>query len=98
MTSHGLGANDATRYEVAAIHTDGRRFLVGYTARKSLQGLLAVVQSNGSKVCDLIELGATDEADIARSAGGKISFKNWTVRFSGRTVKDARNEGELLVI
>lgn len=88
--------NYATRYEVVAVHLTGayRSFLIGYTARKSLPGLLATIRMNGEKLCNL--LGVTDDHRMNKLPGSALDLGNgWTVKFSGRTQRDAYLEGEL---
>lgn len=81
-----------TRYELAAIHTDGRRILVGYTDQRSRAGLLGMVQQRGTKFTDAT--GADSITWLARAADG-ASAGDWVVKFTGRTQREAYIEGEL---
>mgnify|MGYP001584239683 CR=1 FL=1 len=81
-----------TRYELAAIHPDGRRLLVGYTARRSRGGLLSMVRQRGETFTDATGADSITFGD--RAADGATAGE-WSVRFTGRTKLDAEREGRL---
>ena len=88
-----LENRSAKRLEDVATHADGRKVLIRYTSRKGRRGLYdALTQGEPAKLCAF--LGA-DHIDFAKKAsdGGKMG--EWTVRFSGRTQRDAIIGGEL---
>lgn len=86
-------ANRSTRYEIIAFHaTDYRSILIGYTGRKSFSGMLAMLRQNGPKFVSLT--GMTDDTTNKRERGALHFSNGWTVRFSGRTQRDAYIDGE----
>ena len=87
----------ATRYELAAIHGDGTtRVLIGYTSRQSRSGIMAKCRQHGELVCKLT--CPTGEEIMSwpkpASSGMRIG-SDWSIRFTGRTQRDAILEGEL---
>jgi len=90
-------AHYRTKYETILTAPDGSRFLLLYTGRRSLPGLLACLRQRGAELCDRI--GLDDSARCTRSGKGLfpvLDFGNgWTAGFSGRTQLQARTEGEL---
>ncbi len=88
--------NRITRYEVVA--SDGRRrWLVGYTPRRSRHGLLVAMRAIGN---DLIRvMGLTDVEIVTWPDTRTADFGNgWRVYFSGRTQIDAQDHGELMFL
>jgi hypothetical protein len=85
-----------TKYETVLMAPDGRRFLLLYTGRRSLPGLLACVRQRGAELCDRI--GLDDSARCNRGGRGRfpvLDFGNgWQAGFSGRTQLEARQAGE----
>lgn len=86
--------NDPTLYEIAAIHPDGRRVLVVYTARRSRSGLLKACRESEQAqaivaLCQCETWSAWPKAEQGMKCG------EWSIRFTGRTRKDAKAEGEL---
>ncbi len=90
-------AHYRTKYETTVTAPDGRRFLLFYTERRSLAGLLSCVRKRGAELCD--RLGVDDSARVTRSGRGAfpiLEFGNgWSAGYSGRTQKQARHEGAL---
>lgn len=85
----------ATAYEVTMAHPDGRRLLVAYTPRKSRTGLWNAVVQNDARRGVIIALAGTAEAVFARKASDGLALGEWTIKFSGRTEREAYIEGEL---
>ena len=85
--------NRATRYEITAKGPDGE-FLVGYTARKTRRGMLEVMRMYHG---NLIHLCDTNEMTVPSHFKAKdgIVMGDWTIKFSGRTQRDAISNGEL---
>jgi hypothetical protein len=90
-----ISSNEPTRYEIAAWHNDGRRYLVCYSAGSvSRRTLFSVIQSRAVPLLAKLELG--DDARI-----GPVSMKprphcqligtDWQVGFTGRTQRDVRD-------
>lgn len=81
--------NGPTRYEVAARHEDGRRVVVGFTARTTRRGLLNVMQARGEELVALMNLQEDGpKVSFARDGAGrwKMDFgRGWRVGFTGRT-------------
>ena len=85
-----------TRYEVIGETANNRRFLVGYTPRKSRRGLLAIMQRHGDPLIDLLAIGENDQITFAMKPRIHAAIENGAVvKFTGRTQCDAENEGEL---
>jgi hypothetical protein len=83
-----------TTYEVVLEMPTGERFRVGYTPRRSRLGLLAAMRNRGREL--LVAVGAPEDATVKPIAGPAFQFENGaTVRFSGRTARDAILGGEL---
>lgn len=78
-----------TVYEMVAEHADGRRLLAGYT-RETRPGMLAMLRKNWDMWCKL-----TGKQAGTWEAHKMIRFGAWTIRFSGRTQRQAIIEGEL---
>ena len=73
-----------TAYEVA-INGD----VVGYTARKTKQALLAFARDNASKILSQIPDDMDPPAEYTK---GKWSFGSVAVYFTGRTEREAATE------
>lgn len=86
-----------TRYEMIATSPDGRRFLLLYSRRASMPGLLTCARQRGAELCDRI--GVDDSPRCTKARGGRFPVldmgNGWTIGFSGRTQLQARPEGEL---
>jgi hypothetical protein len=76
-----------TRYEVAAICDDGRRYLLAYTSQKSRRGLW-------NSLTERLEDGSLDRVigtravDWCKPASKGARLGQWTVQFTGRTQRD----------
>ena len=82
----------ATKYEVIAEHPEYRSILLGYTGRKSFQGLLVAARQHGEQLVDLLGLTTDHRAD--RQGSTLLLGNGWSIRFSGRTQREAYTEGE----
>lgn len=83
--------NRQTRYELIAQHPDGRKLLVRY-CRQGRRGLWdAITKDDGTQLCRV--LGA-DHIHFAKRAADGGTMGAWTIRFSGRTQRQAIIEGE----
>ena len=80
-----------TRYELAAVHPDGRRILVGYTVRKGRRSLLGAVRQRAEV---LAALCGPEIAFGARVSDG-ATIGPWRIRYTGRTQREAVSCGEL---
>lgn len=83
--------NRPTRYEIAATKGE-RRILVGYTARKSRHGILAMLRQRGAEMIERLEIG---ESDLLTTDKGALLVSGWRIAFTGRTQRDCIMEGEL---
>ena len=85
-----ISSLEPTRYEITARHADGRELLVVYTSQKSRHGLLKAVQGNASVLfSDDALFGPITAKPLPNVRSGE-----WTIAFSGRTQRQALNEGE----
>lgn len=80
----------ATKYEVAAVHpASGRSAVMGFTARTTKLGLLAVMRQRGEELIELTGLGHTEPIDFEKDGAGRwtarIGRTGWVVKFTGRT-------------
>lgn len=84
--------NYGTRYELVASHPDGRKVLVGYTPRRGRSGLFDMLAKNGEAWVKFS--GAENITFGKRVSDGAVSGE-WSIKFSGRTQRDAICNGEL---
>ena len=84
--------NRASFYELAAIHPDGRCILIAYCGRRSRHGLLDACHRRGPEIIALT--GHAEMTFGTRGADG-VTLGPWSIRFTGRTKRDAIMEGEL---
>ena len=80
-----------TLYELVSVSPRGKKMLAGYALRKSRKGLLAMVSKNGQAWADAT---GTEELTFVKS-GAEATMGRWRFYFSGRTERDAMDEGEL---
>ena len=79
--------NYPTRYEVV-LSNGTASYLVGYTSRKSRPGLMACIRQHGPAILRITEL--SESARFTWSGPiAHLGENNWTIRFSGRTQRDA---------
>lgn len=89
--------NRITRYEVELTDGHTRRYLVGYTPRRSRPGLLAAVRAHADRV--IACTGLTDDHITTWPNARTLDLGNgWIVRFTGRTQIDAQDHRELTFI
>ena len=90
-------AHYATRYEVAIETPEGGRQLVTYTARKSRQGIGALLRSPA--ILAAFEGACIERAGRRAVDGYALTAPDGTPRarlfFTGRTERDASSMGEL---
>ena len=84
--------NGPTRYEVVMSFA-GTDMLVAYTPRKSNAGLVSAVQKQGATIVKIA--GLPDDVRMTVSKGIMSIGSAVTVKFSGRTQRDAYCNGEL---
>ena len=86
--------NRATCYEIAAIQGE-RRILIAYAAMHSRHGLLKACQNRGQMIIAALGIGESDLLMPAKRAAEGFTVGAWSIRFTGRTERDAIQEGEL---
>lgn len=84
----------ASRYEIVLIAPSGETHLVRYTPRRTFQGLYNCVRDAWMRI--QIVTGVSEPWTIRDTFGGKqrnaatsLISQGWTVRFSGRTQREA---------
>lgn len=85
--------NYATKYEIVIEIADGRKLRVAYSGRKSKTGILSAVQKIGPQIVALTSM--PDDARMEWSKGAMKLGNVATIKFSGRTQRDAIMSGEL---
>ena len=86
--------NYGTKYEIALkLLSDGREFRVCYSGRKSRSGLLSAVQAAGPDILRVTSM--PDDARMEWKDGAMKLGTVATIRFTGRTQRDAICSGEL---
>lgn len=78
-----------TRYEITVTHDDGRSFLVAYAARRSRSGLASAVRDD-ARWDALVRITGVTGWEYAKRAVDGIYGDGWTIRFTGRTQRDAQ--------
>ena len=82
--------NRATLYEVVLTHQEHRSILVGYSRKKSFQGLVDALKDSFGDVCNLFESPLMEKV-----SSKQIGLPNgWFIQRSGRTQRDAICNGE----
>ena len=80
-----------TRYEVAVFHADGRKLVLGYTARRSQMGCDAFMGPIAAKriraFCELPE----DLLWKWKAGAYRAKTTNWAIGFTGLTERDVKN-------
>ena len=80
--------NRPTKYELVA--TNGvRRVLVCYAHRTGRRGLWDAICSSESRCKAVIALTGEENISFAKRAADGAVMGGWTIRFSGRTQRDA---------
>lgn len=90
-------ARYSTKYEVIVEHpTDPRRMRLPYIGSTGQRALVQSVRAIGQKVCDTLDLSPSDlMTGHGSGRNATLSLGGWTVRFSGRTQREAIIGGEL---
>lgn len=83
--------SDLTRYEIAARHTDGRAFLIGFTPRKSRPGILAAMRGRAPTI--IAALGIREDSVLSWGRDAATTSCGWRIAFTGRTQKDVTERG-----
>jgi hypothetical protein len=80
-----------TLYELV-IERDEQRYLIMYCGNRSRRMLLDSCRKHGDK---LASLSGAQELQFAPRAGEGATIGDWTIRWTGRTQRDAHAEGRL---
>ena len=78
-------------YWEAILERDAERYLLAYIPRRTRRALFKAVCSRGEAFA---RFTGADRVTNAENLG-LATATGWRVRWSGRTMRDARNEGEL---
>lgn len=84
--------NYSSRYEVIA-ERQGEKILLGYTRRKSREGLWAVITREFVSK-PLVKLTGDENIHFAKKASEGGFMGPWQIHFSGRTEREAVLAGE----
>lgn len=84
--------NYRTRYELIATNADGRKVLVRYTSRVGRRGLYDALTQDAEQICQFF---GTDSIHFGKRAADGATMGEWTIKFSGRTQREAILCGEL---
>ena len=87
-------ANRYTRYEVIAQRDNGERVRIGYTMHRSRHGLLQVLRAHADQVIALTNCGENTMMTAGSRASDGFRINDWSLRFTGRTERQAILEGE----
>ena len=85
----------ATKYELAAKHPDGRKFLLAYSERKTLSCLYSSIRGNAAA---LVAAGFPEDAKITASGCKpyiRVEAGGWEFLYTGYTALDVKIRGEL---
>jgi len=83
-------AHYGSQYEIVAVKA-GETVLLGYAARHSRSGLIAVIRRRGE---DVVMLTGSEEFTTGKKAADPITCGPWLIKFSGRTQREAIMCGE----
>lgn len=83
--------NAPTRYQVAVYHKDGRKFVLGYTARKSRYGIDDMLA--GADLAAIREFTGLSGSTLWKVKRGAYVFGDWSIGFTGTTERDTKNRG-----
>lgn len=84
-----LRPNRATRYEVVATKPGHPDVVVGYTARNSRPGLVALLRGRGPEIIDHCAIGDTDLISLRTQPRVHATVAGWVIGFTGRTEREA---------
>ncbi len=79
-------------YWEAVVERAGERYLLAYIPRKTRRALFNAVRNRGEA---FVRFTGADRVMNAENLGLETA-NGWRVRYSGRTMRDAKNEGELV--
>ncbi|HOZ48206.1 MAG TPA: hypothetical protein PK468_16465 [Candidatus Hydrogenedentes bacterium] len=79
-------------YWEAVVERVGERYLLAYIPRKTRRALFNAVRNRGEA---FVRFTGADRVMNAENLGLETA-NGWRVRYSGRTMRDAKNEGELV--
>jgi hypothetical protein len=85
--------NRATLYELAMTRGE-ERLLVAYSQRKGRRDIFKAVTAD-HRVGPIMARTGADRIEFAKRAADGAMMGGWTIRFTGRTERDAIIEGEL---
>jgi hypothetical protein len=86
--------NRSTLYEVVAVHPTHGEFVVGFTARKSRDGLFSLLRTNATELRNLPALRVESVFTFQKIGASFVAHADgWLFRFSGRTERQAYGEG-----
>lgn len=86
--------NRPTAYELVATSGD-RSVLVAYSQSQGRSALLKCLRHREQAVVSLFNEGADPNVTFGKKASDGATVGAWTIRFSGRTQRDAIINGEL---
>lgn len=86
-----------TLYELAAIHPDGRRYLLAYCRIKSRSSLWDTVTSE-NRVHHIVALVGTKSIDFAQRAADGATMGEWSIRFTGRTARECQGSEHPFIV
>lgn len=86
--------NGPTRYELVAEKGD-ERILIAYSMRTGRRALLTAAQKHGHALLAMMKLDDNTKFEFLKPAAKGAKVGDWTIRFSGRTQRDAISNGEL---
>jgi len=84
-----------TTYEVVAEHADGRRLLIVYAFRKTIRRMIEIVRERHDTIATATDTRLDRVTDITGGTYPTCRYGEWTIRYTGRTRLQARQEGEL---
>ena len=87
-----------TTYELIAQHASGRRLLIVYANRKTTRHMLELVRERYATIATATDTQLDRVTDIRGGAYPSCVYGEWTIRYSGRTRLQAKQEGELLTV
>ena len=87
-----------TTYELIAQHTSGRRLLIVYANRKTTRHMLELVRERYATIATATDTHLDRVADIRGGTYPSCVYGEWTIRYSGRTRLQAKQEGELRTV
>ena len=85
---------EPTRYEITAVHEDGRSFLIAYAGGSpSRYRLLSAMQGQGDTIIARLAIGETDQITFGTKPRPHAKVNGWTIAYTGRTQREIRTLG-----